>query len=68
MEEEMNIQIKSRPIRYCGDYQNRNVRFVRQMARDGIPFGSAENADRIIGILCCAGLLAAVILMFVGAL
>ena len=35
----------SRPIRYCGDYQNRNVKFARQMVRDGIPFGSAENAE-----------------------
>jgi len=50
----------SRPIRYCGDYQNRNVRFIRQMARDGIPFGGTENADRIIGWGCALGLVGAI--------
>lgn len=50
----------SRPIRYCGDYQNRNVRFIRQMARDGIPFGSPKTADRIIGWGCAFGLVGAI--------
>lgn len=53
----------SRPIRYCGDYQNRNVRFVRQMARDGLPFGSPEKADRIIGWGCAAGIVITVALL-----
>jgi hypothetical protein len=46
----------SRPIRFYGDYQHRNARFARQMPRDGIPFASADDADRIIGRICCVGL------------
>lgn len=45
----------SRPIRYCGDYQGRNVRFARQVARDGIR-SEAPEADRIIGWGCAAGI------------
>ena len=56
----------SRPIRYCGDYQNRNVRFIRQMVRDGIPFGSPENADRAIGWGCAFGLVGVIAWIFWG--
>lgn len=58
----------SRPIRYCGDSENRNVRFVRQMVRDGIPFGSPEKADRIIGWGCAFGIVVTIVLLLVEAL
>ena len=55
----------SHPIRYCGDSENRNVRFVRQMVRDGIPFGSPKTADRIIGWGCAFGIVVTVVLLLV---
>lgn len=56
----------ARPIRHCGDYQNRNLKFARQMARDGIPFGGPDKADRLIGRLCGTGLLVAALLTIAG--
>lgn len=58
----------ARPIRYCGDYQNRNLKFARQMLRDGIPFGGPDKADRIIGWGCAFGLVGFATLIALGVL
>ena len=51
-------------IRFWGDSERRNLRFARQLPRDGIPF--ADTADKIIGWGSAAGLFVLVLATIVG--
>ena len=51
-------------VRFYGDSERRNLRFVRHLPRDGIPF--ADTADKIIGWGSAAGLFVLVLATIVG--
>lgn len=51
-------------VRFYGDSERRNLRFARQLPRDGIPF--ADTADKIIGWGGAAGLVVMVLLTTAG--